>query len=70
MWLTEGNGLAVVEGKEEFKGAGLKEYFGSLKRLDVEPLRLKVNLTDYEVRERLRDAFGLPGLVVWGRERG
>ncbi|KAI4959950.1 hypothetical protein J4E86_001568 [Alternaria arbusti] len=25
LWLTRGNGLAVVEGKEEFKGAGLKE---------------------------------------------
>ncbi|KAI4714411.1 hypothetical protein J4E89_000091 [Alternaria sp. Ai002NY15] len=70
LWLTRGNGLAVVEGKDEFKNAYLTEYFGSLKRLDVEPLRLKVKLTDYEVRERLRGAFGLPGLVVWGRERG
>jgi len=70
VWLTEGNGRAIIEGQDEMKGANLKEWFASLKLLEIEVWRLKVNLTDAQAREKVRDAFGLPDLHVVGRRVG
>ncbi|KAI4644129.1 uncharacterized protein J4E78_009713 [Alternaria triticimaculans] len=70
LWLTEGNGRAIIEGQDEMKGAYLKEWFASLKLLEIEVWRLKVNLTDAQAREKLRDAFGLPDLCIVGRRVG
>ena len=72
LWLTEGNGRVIIEdeGEGEFKSAGLKEWFASLKLLEIEVWRLKVNLTDAQAREKVRDAFGLPDLHIVGRRVG
>ncbi|KAI4616899.1 hypothetical protein J4E83_006481 [Alternaria metachromatica] len=70
LWLTEGNGKAIIEGKDEMKGAYLKEWFASLKLLEIEVWRLKVNLTDAQAREKVRDAFGVPDLCIVGRRVG
>ncbi|KAI4915299.1 hypothetical protein J4E85_010424 [Alternaria conjuncta] len=70
LWLTEGNGRAIIEGQDEMKGAYLKEWFASLKLLEIEVWRLKVNLTDAQAKEKVRDAFGLPDLHVVGRRIG
>ena len=70
LWLTEGNGRAIIEGQDEMKGASLKEWFASLKLLEIEVWRLKVNFTDAQAREKVRDAFGLPDLHVVGRRVG
>ncbi|KAI4641134.1 hypothetical protein J4E93_008012 [Alternaria ventricosa] len=70
LWLTEGNGRAIIEGQDEMKGAYLKEWFASLKLLEIEVWRLKVNLTDAQAKEKVRDAFGLPDLHVVGRRVG
>ncbi|KAI4681734.1 uncharacterized protein J4E84_007329 [Alternaria hordeiaustralica] len=70
LWLTQGNGRAIIEGQDEMKGAYLKEWFASLKLLEIEVWRLKVNLTDAQAREKVRDAFGLPDLCIVGRRVG
>ncbi|KAI4612487.1 hypothetical protein J4E80_007221 [Alternaria sp. BMP 0032] len=70
LWLTEGNGRAIIEGQDGMKGASLKEEFASLKLLEIEIWRLKVNLTDAQAKEKVRDAFGLPDLCVVGRRVG
>lgn len=69
LWLTQGNGQAIIEGQDEMKSASLKEEFASLKYLEIEVWRMKVNLTDAQAKQKLRDAFGLPDLIIVGRDR-